>query len=149
VNFQTEALLCTLILNGVGKFKEDRLNVKMSAIEEQVLHVFKEKNTLIPFKNIFENRKKQNLIIPLRRFIASLHVNRLSGTTRLLGFADSDLRPLFAINSLTCFSLPLVLLFYCMNSCHNPFALSTFTAFVSLDCGNSKRGNEDRVIFML
>lgn len=44
VNFQIEALLCTLVLNCVDKFIEDWLNVKTSAIEKQVLHVFLKKN---------------------------------------------------------------------------------------------------------
>lgn len=41
----------------------------MTVIEKQVLHVFKEKNTLIPLKKFFENRKKQNLFIPVGSFM--------------------------------------------------------------------------------
>lgn len=44
VNFQIEALLCTLILNCVNTFVEDWLNMKISAIEIQVLHFLKEKH---------------------------------------------------------------------------------------------------------
>lgn len=52
VNFQIEALLCTLILNCVNTFV-DWLNVKISAIGKQALLFLKEKHNPQTFKKVF------------------------------------------------------------------------------------------------
>lgn len=61
VNFQIDALMGPLILNCVDKFIGVWWNVKRSAIEKQVLHVFEEKHTLVTFFFFFLITEKSKM----------------------------------------------------------------------------------------
>lgn len=60
MNFQIEALLCILVLNCLNTFVEDWLNVKISAIEKQVLHFLKEKHSPQTLKKYESSKKAKN-----------------------------------------------------------------------------------------